>query len=515
MPVQKSLRLPPEHQDAILNLSLAALLEEDAAAERDKTLPFAEWCKNHFGDNLWETQEQVAEAVLSNRQVAWKGCHGIGKSYSTARIILRWLASDNEAIVLLTGAQYETVKDTIFAEVLKAAISDRSTDWGQRLDGELRRGEFNFCRVFTTDRGARIQGYHGKILVVIDEAQSMLSDLMPALYGMAAGGQVHFLMLGNPTNPSGDFAKAFKAESGWVTFTTSAFDTPNLKGYTLYDLLQMTDEQLQQNPRPELIDKRWVVQMYHLWGENSPLWKGKVLAEFPDQSADSVIWTQWLDQARANSLPDPGDTDVDAGLDVAGGGKNETVLTLRTGGQILKQVAWTDSIADETGYTKILAELNLWKHRLRKIVVDSDGMGFTLARELRSLNFPARMFQGSKLCLRSSPYLNKKAEAWFAVRRMFELGSISGLTSDETYNQLAAPTYGNDPRTGKIVIENKKMLATRGISALDWADSLVLAFEDGEDIPDPKRAAKADDDWDDDEPAPAYLDGQRTYWSRA
>ena len=86
----------------------------------------------------------------------------------------------------------------------------------------------------STDRGVRFQGYHGHILVIIDEAPGVSAETWEAIEGIRAGDDVHVLALGNPTSSGGPFYEAFTSGGrDWETFTISAFDTPNLRGLTI------------------------------------------------------------------------------------------------------------------------------------------------------------------------------------------------------------------------------------------------------------------------------------------
>jgi phage terminase large subunit len=81
--------------------------------------------------------------------------------------------------------------------------------------------------------------------------------------------------------------------------------------------------------RPYLVGRRWVYEKFWEWGEQSPLWQARVRGQFPMQSEDTLISLAWLEAARASAV-DPGD-EVVGGIDVAGSGKDETVVTIRCG----------------------------------------------------------------------------------------------------------------------------------------------------------------------------------------
>src|SRR6266478_2764535 len=142
----------------------------------------------------------------------------------------------------------------------------------------------------------------------------------------------------NPTIPSGAFYDAFHRERGlWNCITMDAFDTPNLKGITLDDLLQMDTLEggpLDQNPIPYLATRRWIRDMYLKWwhGEesSSPSWMARVRGEFPSQTTNALFKLTWLERSKDRAVNEPvideGERLI-AGVDV-GGGEAETVAYL-------------------------------------------------------------------------------------------------------------------------------------------------------------------------------------------
>ena len=171
------------------------------------------------------------------------------------------------------------------------------------------------------------------MLIILDEAPGILPQIYEAIEGIRAGGDVRVLALGNPIISSGPFYDAFSGNrEGWNQITISAFDTPNLEGVTLDQLLKMSEEELDANPRPYLTTRRWVKEKFSEWGPFHPLWESRVLGNFPLQSEDSLLSLTWLEQAK---LRTEGDGEVWAGVDVAGPGESETVLCVRRGPRIV------------------------------------------------------------------------------------------------------------------------------------------------------------------------------------
>jgi hypothetical protein len=145
----------------------------------------------------------------------------------------------------------------------------------------------------STDQGVRFQGFHGRLLIVVDEAPGVKADIWEAIEGIRAGGVVRVLALGNPTIAGGPFYDAFSANrDGWCTFTISAFDSPNLAGLSLDELLTLPDSALDHCVRPYLVTRRWVREKYAEWGPGHPLWEARVLGRFPlgNLCASCSVW---------------------------------------------------------------------------------------------------------------------------------------------------------------------------------------------------------------------------------
>jgi hypothetical protein len=118
------------------------------------------------------------------------------------------------------------------------------------------------------------------VLIIADEAPGIESGIWDAVARTMAGGKVHIVLAGNPIVPSGAFYDAFTSERAlWNCFTISAFDSPNLQGLSLEQILQLDPVKggpLDQNPLPHLVTKPWVYDQYQSWWHgdesSSPNW---------------------------------------------------------------------------------------------------------------------------------------------------------------------------------------------------------------------------------------------------
>lgn len=426
-----------------------------------------------LGHDQWETPKRIMRAIAQPRaRVAVKACHGSGKTFTAAEIVLWWTYTGG--IALTTAPSWKQVEKVLWGEILSAHAQSRFPLGGQLNQTELKLGPHCYALGLSTDEGVNFQGFHGKVLIVLDEAPGVRPDIYDAIRGIRAGGDVRLLALGNPIIPSGPFYDAFSSQrAGWQTFTISAFDTPNLAGLTIEDVLAMTPEELDTNERDYLPTRHWVKEMYEELGPNSPLYASRVLGAFPAQSEDSLISLAWLDAARIRVIPHPEPPLVlewVAGLDVAGPGEDETVLCIREGPTVVALHSW--AMPDPRG--AVVAELMPWKERIT-VNVDSIGIGYYMAQHLRDAGFKVVEVNVGLAPREPEKYLNLKAEAYWGLRLRFQGGAIAGAMTDKAVSQLSGIRYKHNAR-GQVVIESKDDARKRGVKSPDNAEAIMLAF---------------------------------------
>jgi len=434
-----------------------------------------QFAKIWLASDLTGQQDEILQSVAHHRRTAVRACHASGKTFAAAMVALWWISTRQDGIVITTAPTWLQVKKVMWPEIHKAV--QRST-WDFPIPSATKL-EISPCRYavgLSTNEGVRFQGYHGSILIIIDEAPGVRPEIYEAIAGIQAGGDVRALALGNPTISSGPFYDAFTVNrEGWNLISISAFDTPNLKGITLDSLLRMTEHELDRNPCPSLTTRRWVREKYYEWGPGHPLWESRVLGNFPVQSDRSLISLEWLEKARLREIepvaPDSYNEDIYGGLDVAGPGEDETVLVLRRDNRIILLEAWTDP--DQRG--KVLNALRDYKNRIQAINVDTAGVGHYMARYLEDHGYTVVDVNVGESPRDHDKFVNLKAELYWNVRERLATGDFSGLTDERTRGQLAGIWYKHNAR-GQVVIESKDEARKRGVKSPDRAEAVMLAF---------------------------------------
>ena len=435
-----------------------------------------------LGVRLWSIQRNILDAIQTQRRVCVAGCHASGKTYAAALAALWFATRYANSRVLIIAPGWLTVRSVLWHEIhelLSRARLRLPLDTHNQTEIKL---ASSLILGLSTNDGGRLAGHHAQhVLLIIDEAPAVDPTFWPYLDGIAAGGDSRVLMLGNPTITSGYFYDAFtRSRSSWQCFSISAFDSPNLAGLTLSDLLALPDQALDDNVMPFLTTRRWVRERYAEWWsgspENSPLWQSRVLGEFPSSASNALIPLQWLENARQPAR-DAAGASIIVGVDPAGSGRDLTAAVAVCGGAIVDSQTWAD--ADSRGV--VLQWLKKYQDRIRLIRVDSAGLGFYFAECIRDAGYRTIGVNVASKPRDPDKFVNDKAERFWNLRLKFEAGEISGLT-DEMLSELAPITWLVNAR-GLIEIESKASVKAALGHSPDLGEALMLSLGEGPPAP--------------------------------
>jgi hypothetical protein len=442
------------------------------------------WARSRAGIDFWSKQKVIIESVRDNPMTAVHTCHEIGKSFTAATTVCWWLDvhPPGEAFVVTTAPTAPQVEAILWREINKihtrAGLRGRTnlTEWymGKELVAYGRKPADNNPHAF--------QGIHARyFLVVLDEACGIPKSLWDAASTLAANEHSRTLAIGNPDDPTGEFADNCKSDSGWNVIQVGAFDTPNFTG-----------EAVSQHVADSLIHPKWVEGRRRKWGEESALYQSKCLGLFPKiGSAWQVIPYVWAQQCTALELPEQGV--VEAGVDV-GAGNDRTVVTIRQGGALL-HMRWFVSPDPVQTVGEVALLLREWKVKVVK--VDSIGIGWGLYGHLRQLSthhFPNA--QGTvhdanvvPINVGQSPtigneerFINRRSEMWWDVGRensrlkRWDFSRLPRDVRDDLIHELTLPEYAIKDAKGKVQVEPKEKTIERLGQSPDLAESALLAF---------------------------------------
>lgn len=467
---------------------LAALLERESfgvlpvgtadAAMRmmyPKPAPYmhsaGDWIREVLGEHIWSKQEEICQSVVENKYTAVKACHGPGKSFIAARIGAWWLNVHKlgDAFLVTTAPSWPQVQAILWREIRRAhrlgRLPGRITLECQWYMGEGRSEEelIAMGRKPADYNEDAFQGLHARyILIILDEACGIPVSLWNAVATLATNDNARILAIGNPDDPGSEFAKKCKPGSGYNVISISAFDTPNFTG-----------EKVPPEVAEVLVTPGWVEDRIRDWGEGSPLYVSKILAEFPDVSDEYLISPAMIEIGKIVDLP--GTERGRYGADIARFGQNKSVLYRNRGGQIRYVDSW--GMMDTMRTTgKIVSHLNK-HHRANPVpvTVDGTGVGGGVVDRLKEQEYNVTSHEGAARAWRPDKFVNRRSEAWWTFRVMLENGEIDLDPEDDILIAQLQSVKWWITSSGKIQVEPKEDMMERGVPSPDYADAAILS----------------------------------------
>jgi hypothetical protein len=318
-------------------------------------------------------------------------------------------------------------------------------------------------RVFSADSrnrqelGNALMGF-GAPNVIEDEAALIPDDVHAKVMRMLGGSKDNFMMkIGNPFNRN-HFLRSYhsdryyKIEIDWHRALTEGRFTPDYIS--------------------EMQDEAFFAILYEV--------------KFPEEGMiDSKGWMQLLtdadiDRAFTTDLPALGGRRL--GCDVAGGGRNFSVIVLRNY-NVAKKIYKAREPDTMIFAGNVIHMANQLGVRDGDIYVDKIGLGkgaYDRIREMKSsaLNKPNQPLPsgiaGSEAPADTTRYINLRAEMYWRAREWILHGGK--LDRDDDWYQLAQVKYKIADSSGKIKMMSKEEMLREAIDSPDVADAFALTF---------------------------------------
>lgn len=431
-----------------------------------------------LGEGPWPKQEELAGAVRDEPQVAIQSCHGSGKDWLAGRLAL-WWAVARRGLAVVTGPTQQQVAETLMRREIHAAYRRGGLPgdlhvrayrpWGQRA-GIIAK---------TASETSGMTGLHDEeVLFVISEAQADGVEMaFDAAFANAVGEEDRLLVYGQPLSPSGPFYRACRPESEWRTFRIAASDIPNVReGETVI---------------PGLITRKGVGRIASEYGEDSGYYQARVLAEFPAEEEEGVFRRTWLDAAarrhREGSLQWEAEDDGERHLlacDIARHGSDRTVVAVRRGQVLERFESWRGANTEDTArrIEELAREMGTVRFdpgtpQVETIVVDAVGVGGGVKDKLDSTarGWSVQGYKGSRGARDDDRFHNKRAEAFWKLRKKLEAGEIALPDDEQLFEELLAIRWRADGNS-RVQLEAKRDLTKRLGHSPDKADALAMAF---------------------------------------
>lgn len=413
---------------------------------------FAEKC---CGTRPTHQQKQIFDAIAQpGSKVAISSGHGIGKSTALAIIALWFLITRHNAKIPCTAPTAHQLEDILWGEI-RSAIS-RMPEWlRNQLHVSKNRVTIDNSAGFIVARTARpeapeaLQGFHGdNLLFVIDEGAGVDDKVFEVAYGALSTPNARAIMPGNPTLLSGFFYRTFHSDNTWIKFQFSSIDT-------------------------ELVDQAFVESVKRDYGEDSDVYRVRVLGQFPRMGLTGIIPAANVDAAltRRARMDSMAIHHAIIGVDPAWEGEDRSVIAMRRG-PFAKILFCERHVDGQTLARRVAQYAALYASRY--VFVDKTGVGASCCDFLKALGV-----KHIRVSFAETPYgstfLNKRAEIWWKMREWFERDDVILEDFPGIRDDLIAPTYGIRDN-GKIYLESKEEMRKKGTKSPDLGDALGLTF---------------------------------------
>lgn len=405
----------------------------------------------------WSKMDEMFDAISEHPNVAVRSGHATSKSFTFARIGLWFLTCYPPAKVIMTAPTGRQTRDILWSEVVKAYAPVSQIIGGKMTLQRLEIQNDYFMLAFKSkdyDPNA-FQGFHSpNIMLIYDEACGIARPLWEAGEGLKIGTVVKHLVGGQPFDPISPFAECFKSPM-WHKIHISCLDSPNITGECKIE---------------GLVDRAWVEDKKLQWGEDSPLYRMRVLGEFPESSADTLITLAQIQSAieRERETMPP----LVMGVDVARYGGDRTVFTIM---DVSGKVIFTKELTHLDLMTIVGETINLIKeYKIELTGVDVIGVGGGVVDRLLEQGYKVKGVNVAESSTEPEKFMNLRAQIYWALRE-----NITALSLPDNSNLVADLSdirYKFSSAGGKIQIESKEDMKKRSKRSPDYADSLVIAY---------------------------------------
>lgn len=424
------------------------------------------WVRDILGAEPDEWQCEFLRAYATEGRLSVRSGHGTGKSTAVSWMILHFINTRLPCKVLVTGSNFDQLKATLWAEVgawrdkMPAALRDQ---WDYSTEGiKLKAAptqSFAALRTASKDRSQNLAGFHSpNFLAVADEASAIDDSLFEVIGGTLTTEGSKLVLTGNPTQASGYFFRSHNQNRHmWWTRRISCLDVPR-------------------------VSRAWIEEQKADYGEQSNVYRVRVLGDFPSGDDDGVIPLSLIEAAVGR---DVATTDVAPiwGLDPARYGSDRSALVKRQGNTVEEPAkTWQGKDGPElAGLLKrewIDTDPEL---RPSAICVDVIGVGASAYDALKRDDLMQRngtsivAVNVSESASLSERYERMRDELWFRAREWFQARDCKIANDQTLIGEMSTPKYKILPN-GRYKVESKDDLKARGIRSPDVADSLILTF---------------------------------------
>lgn len=390
-------------------------------------------------------------------KVSVKAGHGVGKSTVFSWLVLWFLCCYKDVKIPCTAPSGHQLEDVLWAEIAKwhekmhpwfkqsiKVKSDRVEVVG------LEKNQFAVARTARRENPDALQGFHAdNILFLIDEASGVDEKVFEVARGALSTPSARVAMAANPTQTTGYFYQSHHLNrEHWTRFTFSCLDSP-------------------------LVDPSYAKEIAEEYGEDSDMYRVRVLGEFPNASIMQLIPNDLVDAAMARNPRSDiyNHAPIVLGVDVSYFGDDRCSIFKRQG-----LMSWMLLSAKNMDTTQLATAVARYEDQEKADVVNIDLTGWG-AGVLDAGRSWGRSWNGIMVGSSSGDpaCYNKRAEMWWKLLQWLKDGGCLPQNTD-LRDDLVGPQYFYSRSSNKVQLERKEDMKKRGLASPDLGDGLALTF---------------------------------------
>lgn len=455
---------------------------------------------------LTDRQAAALHDLARHHFVAIRSGHGVGKTRLLA-LAVNWFGdtqwSPGTAVKIpCTGPSGANLQDVLWSEIATVNkgklpwLRDRWVHNSDRFYCEDMRDEcFAVIRTARPENPDALQGFHGKVLYIIDEPTGVPEAIFEVARGALTEESAYAIMTGNPTRDIGYFHRAFNSRTMWKPIHVDCRDTLTTQVYE-YEMADPKGDVVVRKVRGR-VSPRYIEEMKADYGEDSNTFRIRVLGEFGTGTGDQVIVGKTVLAAFSRAATDQGKRKRVMGVDVARYGDDTTALVIRHGRVVEHCEQWQghDTYVSRHRIESTLAGWSKAGKPIDEVVIDTIGYGAGIYDDLNHRGFPVVSCDVIEKAPEDREANCHRLRDWLWWRgRLFFMQTDVAVLPDAgdpevvtaLRDELTKPTYTIP--LDKVKVESKDELRSRGFRSPNLADAFLLTLRlDWDEQARPKR----------------------------
>lgn len=415
--------------------------------------------KSSEGKPLTKREKELSSKI----GISVKSGHGTGKDCALAWVYLWLLTCFPFSKGLVTAPTSHQLRDVLWSEInkwiKKSPVLIDTIEWQSDKIFVKGHKEEWFITARTANikgteeqQGEALAGMHADYMIMAaDESSGIPKGVFTPLEGALTGKMNFGILISNPTRSSGYFFESHTTDNDrWECFTWNS-------------------------AKSNIVSRDYIERMKTKYGENSNMYRIRVLGEFPVSDSHTLIPYEWVQRAI-----DDGEETLEGfilrGFDIGGGG-DKTVMVERTGNKVtdIQEYDSADTMKVTGWIMRELADADYDMAFIDPIGIGAGVYDRLMELKVRNL-YPVdvRTVSGDSACVLL------RDEIFWRLREQFEKGTLTIPDDEELIGELTTIQYDLKDSTGKIKIESKKDMRKRGLASPNKADALALTYYFGD-----------------------------------